>query len=287
MTALDAFLGGEISAPIALMRLLLDGETVEGVTQRLAEEAGRDARLAPLLALARDREGNLRLLERMVRAGALHAEHPDAAAAIAGSRAMFDCLVRISPEASVAAYSLGDPELLEAATVELVVWLRAQGLLARRPDILDLGCGIGRLAAALSAEARSVTGLDISPAMIAEARARCAGLPGLRFETCSGQDLAGVPDACFDLVLAVDVFPYLVLGGLDAAARMVAEAARVLRPGGTLLILNFSYRDAGQDRRDLPALAEKAGFRLHRNGTREFILWDGLAFWLQCDNARP
>lgn len=282
MSPLPAFLAGEISAPVALMRLLLEGGTVESVTARLVAAAAADVRLAPLLSLARDRMEGLRLLERMIRAGTLHATHGNAATAIAESRAMFERLVRISPEASVAAYSLGDPELLEAATAELMAWLRAQGVLARQPDIVDLGCGIGRLAAALAPDACSVTGLDIAPAMIAEARARCAGLSGLRFETCSGADLAGMPDASADLVLAVDVFPYLVLGGLGAAARMVAEAARVLRPSGDLVILNFSYRgDAEMDRHDMLAIATSNGFLLRRNGTREFALWDGLVFWLR------
>lgn len=278
MTPVEEYLAGRISAPVALMRLLLEGKPAATVTARLAAAAEAEPALAPLLALARAEQDGLLTIERMLRAGAMHAEQSDAATAIAESRAMFDRLVRISPEASVAAYSLGDPSLLASATAELVEWLRAQGLLAGRPDILDLGCGIGRLAAALAAEAGSVLGLDISPAMVAEARARH---PGLRFETCSGSDLAGLADAGYDLVLAVDVFPYLVQGGLGLAGRMVAEAGRVLRPGGSLVILNFSYRGAEADRHDLPSIAAAGGFAVLRNGTREFVLWDGSIFWLR------
>jgi SAM-dependent methyltransferase len=283
MTPPEEYLAGRISAPVALMRLLLEGRPAATVTARLAAAAAAEPALGPLLALAQAEQDGLLTIERMLRAGAIHAEQSDAATAIAESRAMFDRLVRISPEASVAAYSLGDPALLAAATGELVEWLRAQGLLAGRPDILDLGCGIGRLAAALAPEAGSVLGLDISPAMIAEARARH---PGLRLETCSGSDLAGLADACCDLILAVDVFPYLVQGGLGLAGRMVAEAARVLRPGGTLLILNFSYRGTAADRQDLPAIATACGFGVLRNGTREFVLWDGNIFWLR-HGAQP
>jgi len=285
VTALQEYLAGRISGPVALMRLLLAGEMPDTVMARLAEAARDDSRLAPLLALAREREAGLRLLARLVAAGAEHALQDDAEAAVAGSRAMFDRLARISPEASVAAYSLGDPGLLRQATEELVSWLRGQGLLARRPAVLDLGCGIGRLAAALAGDAGSVTGLDLSPAMIEEARARCADLPRCRFETCSGQDLGGIPDASQDLILAVDVFPYLVQGGLGLAGRMISEAGRVLRPGGDLLVLNFSYRGEAADRRDLPALAIAAGFTMLRDGTREFALWDGLAFWLRRGEA--
>jgi SAM-dependent methyltransferase len=275
---LEEYLAGRISAPIALMRLLLEGRPAATVTARLAAAAAEEPALGPLLALAQAEQDGLLTIERMLRAGAIHAEQSDAATAIAESRAMFDRLVGISPEASVAAYSLGDPALLAAATAELVVWLRAQGLLAGRPDIIDLGCGIGRLAGALAVEAGSVLGLDIAPAMVAEARTRH---PGLRFETCSGSDLAGIADASCDLVLAVDVFPYLVQGGLALASRMVAEAARVLRPGADLLILNFSYRGADADRHDLPTIATACGFGVLRNGTREFVLWDGSIFWLR------
>jgi SAM-dependent methyltransferase len=278
MTPVEEYLAGRISAPVALMRLLLEGKPAAAVTARLATAAEAEPALAPLLALAQAEGDGLLTVERMVRAGAIHAEQSDAATAIADSRAMFDRLVGISPEASVAAYSLGDPALLAAATAELTEWLRAQGLLAGRPDILDLGCGIGRLVAALAAEAGSVLGLDVSPAMIAEARARH---PGLRFETCSGGDLAGLGDASCDLVLAVDVFPYLVQGGLGLAGRMMAECARVLRPGGTLLILNFSYRGIAADRHDLPGIAAACGFTVLRDGVREFVLWDGAIFWLR------
>jgi len=284
---LEAYLSGAISAPVALMRLLLPGASVAAVSamlERWAAEAPDGAsgeRLRGLLNLARRHRDGLGLLERVVRAGAAHGGEADPAAAVAASRAMFDRLVAISPEASVAAYSLGDPGLLRAATDELVGWLRCQGLLAGRPAILDLGCGIGRLAAALAPHAAEVTGLDVSPGMIAAARQRCGGFGNLRFAVCSGHDLTGIADMSHDLVLAVDVFPYLVAGGAALAARHVAEAARVLRHGGSLVILNFSYRDDAADRRDAAAMAAQAGFSLCRHGTRELALWDGAAYWLR------
>lgn len=282
MTPLDAYLAGEVSAPIALMHLLLQGETPETAMARIEQAARVDPRLAPLLAVARERESGLRILRRMVEAGAAHGPRDDAEVALAECRAMFNRLARISPEASVAAYSLGDPALLDDATAELAAWLRAHGLLSRRPAVLDIGCGIGRIAKTLAAEAGSVTGLDLSEVMVEEARARCANLPHCRFETCSGRDLAAIMDASQDLVLAVDVFPYVVEGGLDLAAGMVAEARRVLQPGGDLLILNFSYRgDEEADRRDMLAIAARVGLELLRDGTREFSLWNGLVFWLR------
>lgn len=279
--ALDAYLSGTISAPVALMRLLFSGGSAEAVFAAL-EGAAADHRVHALLALARQHRDGLETLERMLGADAVHGAAADPDAAIEASRTMFDHLVRISPEASVAAYSLGDPALLRAATTELLDWLQRHGLLDGKPDILDFGCGIGRLAEVLLPHAATVTGLDVSPAMVEAARLRCGSCGNLRFVLGSGRDLAGIEDGSRDLVLAADVFPYLVQGGLGLAARHVAEAARVLRPGGSLLILNFSYRDDdAADRRDVAALAEASGFALLRNGTRELPLWDGATHWLR------
>lgn len=262
--ALDAHDAGAISAEIALMRLLLTGLSAAALPEVLA---GRPA----LLAVAQRHGAGLARVEGMVRAGAAHG----AGTGLDATRAMFDRLVAISPEASVAAYSLGDPATLAAATAELVAWLRAEGLLAGRPRVLDLGCGIGRVAAAIAPEAEAVLGLDISPGMIATARARHAGLPGLDFGTCSGRDLAGLADAGFDLVLAVDVFPYVVQAGAEAG--LLAEIGRVTRPGGSVVILNWSYEGA-----ETPALpVAAAGLAPEAMAARPFRLWDAEVFRLR------
>ena len=104
----------------------------------------------------------------------------------AAMRAMFDAAVARAPEASVAAFSLGDPADPARATAELVAWLDAEGLLGQAFDVLDLGCGIGRVAAATRLRVRSVLALDVLPAMIAEARRRHGNVPGLRFAITSG-----------------------------------------------------------------------------------------------------
>jgi ubiquinone/menaquinone biosynthesis C-methylase UbiE len=147
-------------------------------------------------------------------------------------------------------------------------------------DMLDLGCGIGRMAAAAAGTTRSVLGLDVSARMIQEARRRCAGLDTVRFLHTNGQDLAAVPDHAFDLVLAVDSFPYLVQARL--AERHVADAARVLRAGGVLVILNLSYRcDAQADQTDAQTWARRYLFVMDQCGTTPFRLWDGQAFVLR------
>ena len=81
-----------------------------------------------------------------------------------------------SPEASVALYSLGDPAILAAATEEIVAWLVAERLLPADADVLDLGCGIGRVGG-VAPRCRSVLGLDVSAGMVAEATRRLLACP--------------------------------------------------------------------------------------------------------------
>jgi SAM-dependent methyltransferase len=201
---------------------------------------------------------------------------------IAGWAKAFDAAATISPEASVALYSLGRRDLLAAATDEVVAVLRSFGLLLRGDAILEIGCGIGRFVRALAPEAAHVTGLDVSPVMLAEAGRRCRGIANVRLLQGNGRDFAPLADAAFDLVLSVDAFPYLVAAGSDVVEANMREAHRVLRVGGRLAIFNYSYRGAeAEDRRDIAMLARRIGFRVRRNGEECFRLWEGALFDLE------
>ena len=192
----------------------------------------------------------------------------------------FDRAVAASPEASVALYSLGDPQILAAATAEIVEWLETSDLLAQSAEILDLGCGIGRVATALAPRCRTVFGLDVSPGMIAEARRRCAEHTNLRFEVTAGQNLAFLDPASFDLILAIDSFPYLVQAGPDVLDPHFTDFVRILRPGGALVILNLSYEGDDFDQRSAEAWATTYGLDLAHTDRHPFRLWDGSAFVL-------
>ena len=269
-------LQGRIAPEIALARLLLAGEAAAGIAARIAAARVPGEAWSALARLAAARGTALDGLRAMIDAAAFEhagATTPESVAAL------FDRAVALSPEASVALYSLGDPAILAAATAELLAWLEGERLLTPGMDVLDFGCGIGRVAAAMAARARSVLGVDVSPAMIAAARARCAGQANVSFVAGSGHGLEMAADQSHDLVLAVDSFPYLMQAGVALAGRHVAEAARVLRPGGALVVLNLSYRgDAEADDALAAAWAVRHRLMLRACGVRPFSLWDGSAF---------
>ena len=295
--ALRGCAAGQLPANIAAMQLLMESrapgeaeQTVAGLLERIRDrgEGSGIRHLQKVLDLLRSNPGAWGTV-RTVLDDVRHDEAPgDANAAVRRWAAAFDRAACASPEGSVALYALGNPELLKAATEEVVVWLRDWGLIGRERDVLDLGCGIGRFGAALAGQVGGYVGIDISGEMIAAARRRCAGLSEVSFAQTSGRDLSLFRDGAFDLVLAVDAFPYLVQSGTELAETHVTEAARVLKPGGDLLILNFSYRgDPAADLADLRRLAGACGLAVVRDGPRPFSLWDGAVYHLTKRETSP
>jgi SAM-dependent methyltransferase len=286
--ALKACARGDLLPTIAAMQLLIEarhaGEAEAVLAQLVGDLGGETAEAGRLRAVLELLRGNPDAWT-IVKAVLGDVRHDGAARAPEEQVRLwadaFDQAARASPEGSVALYALGNPDLLKAATAELVQQLRDWGLLGRDRKGLDLGCGIGRVSEALAPEVDTIVGVDISREMIERARRRCADHPNARFVQSSGRDLSPFEDGCFDLVLAVDSFPYLVQTGMSLVERHVSEAFRVLKPAGDLVILNFSYRgDSEQDRSDLRRLASVFGFDILRPGTKPFRLWDGLAFHL-------
>jgi SAM-dependent methyltransferase len=287
--ALARYLAGEASGEITLMRFALqfgDVGLLGSLLATLAGAAPERKELADLLRLAETNMDHLGQVTALAKAGLVNipSDEGDAVAAIGQQ---FDRAVAVAPEAAVALYSLGSANILDRATSEIVSHLAEWGLL--RPDVtvLDIGCGIGRIERALSPQVAAITAIDVSSGMIGEARRRCRDLANVAFQQCDGRDLAEYRDCSFDLVLAVDSFPYLFIADPDIAARHLRDAARLLRPGGAVAILNFSYRgDEEADRRDIERLASSDGFTIRRAGTRDFTLWDGLTFLLTLPTHR-
>jgi cytosine/adenosine deaminase-related metal-dependent hydrolase/ubiquinone/menaquinone biosynthesis C-methylase UbiE len=117
-------------------------------------------------------------------------------------------------------------------------------------DVLDVGCGTGRWLALLEAHApRSLTGCDPSLAMLDRARRKLCSATVLHQ---SDSTPLPAPDASRDLVLASFVLSYI-----DDLAAFASDCARVLRPGGTLLLTDMHPRTA-----------------VERNWTRSFAAGD-------------
>jgi ubiquinone/menaquinone biosynthesis C-methylase UbiE len=96
-------------------------------------------------------------------------------------------------------------------------------------DFLDLGCGTGRWLRHLEAwSLRSITGVDASEAMLAEAAKNCRPSTRLIHSGCTEIPLA---DGSADTVLASFLLSYV-----EDLAEFSREAARVLRPGGMIIL---------------------------------------------------
>ncbi len=274
---------GEASAPVSVMRLLLVTQDARLAAEAVANSGASADVIDGLLVLLRAHAGGCATITQMLRTGLdTDAAAASAEASIAATRALFDHSVGCSEAASVALYSLGDEDLLAQGTREIVGVLAAWGVLDPRRDALEIGCGIGRLLLPLSPLLRSIVGIDISAGMVAAAQRRTAGLANVRVWQSNGHDLALAADRTLDLVLAVDSFPYIVRSGRASCLRMFAEAARVLRPGGDFVVLDYSYsHPREQAAAEVAELAARVGLAPVRLDEKPFRLWNATAYHLR------
>jgi ArsR family transcriptional regulator len=111
------------------------------------------------------------------------------------------------------------------------------GLLPSQWVVGDLGCGTGAALPILAPHVRQVIGIDASEEMLAAARNRVGGLTSVELRSGALESLpleAGALDAALLT---------LVLHHVASPAQVLAEAHRVLRPGGRLLIVDMAPHD--------------------------------------------
>jgi ubiquinone/menaquinone biosynthesis C-methylase UbiE len=110
----------------------------------------------------------------------------------------------------------------------------AECLSGRAPGVaLDAACGTGRFAAFLARHGHRVIGVDSSPDMLAHARRR---VPGGEFHIAE-LDRLPLPDDSVDVIVCA-----LALVHVPRLQPVLAEFARVLRPGGDLIISDMHYQ---------------------------------------------
>ena len=119
------------------------------------------------------------------------------------------------------------------------------GLLDDSWTVGDLGCGTGPLSEALAPFVRHVVAVDSSRAMLAAARKRLGGLPNVEIRQGELESLP-VKDGELDAALLFLVLHYTV-----DPARVLAEAARALKPGGRLLVVDMVPHDRDEYRQQM------------------------------------
>lgn len=111
------------------------------------------------------------------------------------------------------------------------------GLLDDGWTVGDLGCGTGQISAAVAPFVARVIAIDDSPEMLAAARGRLADAANVDVRRGALEELP-IEDAVLDAAVTILVLHYLTDPG-----RGVAEAARALKPGGRILIVDMVPHD--------------------------------------------
>src|SRR5687767_6674888 len=213
------------------LKVLADVDWVESRSLRTTNlyrmaVARGDAAARRLWLLARDQtEGWATIEQDQVRLSRLLAERqPAAQEFFAGAAGKWD---RLRAEMYGAAFT-------------------GEALLALLPPdwvVADLGCGTGPAAAAIAPYVRQVIGVDQSAAMLKAAKKRTAGLDNVELRAGSLEALPIADGACDGALLL------LALTYVPEPPLVLAEAARILRPGGRLVVVDLLRHDREDFRR--------------------------------------
>jgi ubiquinone/menaquinone biosynthesis C-methylase UbiE len=109
--------------------------------------------------------------------------------------------------------------------------------------VLDVACGPGIVTAMLAPRVHEVVAFDLTPEMLNQARQRCAraGLTNVTFREGSATEMP-FADASFDAVVT-----RLSLHHFEQPALPLAEMARVLKPGGALVVADVSSSEVAEE----------------------------------------
>lgn len=202
-----------------------------GLLERIPEGANAYFQLPRDSALVRD------ILARLPENDPLLAQDRRQAARIAAERA----------RAASDAFLRDGADWDEMRALDLPAAAMEQAMLAALPAhvgrVLDIGTGTGRLLELLAERADSALGVDASREMLALARARLAERGLAARATVRQADMYRLPfaDGAFDVVAMQMVLHYA-----EDPAAAIREAARVLAPGGQLLLVDLAEHDRAE-----------------------------------------
>jgi len=157
---------------------------------------------------------------------------------------------------------------------------QAELVLSLAPDgpftLMDVGCGSGRAAAALSGVERvTYWGVDIMPELLEHAK-KVANRPDWRFEPV--YDIAlPAEDNWADMTLVMSVFTHLKNGEIK---KYLGEMARVVKPGGVLICSYLDRANAAHRAVTRPAPLQRLGRMLGRDVMVSFTTRQDLSAWL-------
>lgn len=252
---LDALKAAGEDTRLRLIAVLAEAElTVSDLTEILGQSQPRISRHLKLLAEAglveRHREASWifyrrahegpggqvvsRLLELLDRTDPVLARDRERLDAVRNARA-------VAAQAYFSSHAREWDEIRKLHVPEEAVEAAMREILADRPirTLLDLGTGTGRMLEVFAPDIERGLGLDLSPDMLAVARTHLDHA-GIRNCQLRQSDIYAIPAPrdSFDAVII-----HQVLHFLEDASRAIAEAARVLRPGGRLLVVDFAPHD--------------------------------------------
>jgi len=127
-------------------------------------------------------------------------------------------------EPDLEAFWASGPEALAAILGEL------GAAIGPADEIVEIGCGVGRITRALAAAGASVRAVDVSPRMLELARAENPGLDSVEWVLGDGKTLGPVASASADVCFSHVVFQHIP--DPEVTLGYVREIGRVLRPGG-------------------------------------------------------
>lgn len=148
-------------------------------------------------------------------------------------RQYWNRLARVDHQLAITGKSGATKEEFLTTGRDILKWLREYDLCDDRSVVLDIGCGAGRVAYHVAPVVKFLYGIDVSDEMVERARRNLAHLSNVEIRLTSGESLDGFADQSIDLVYSI-----LVLQHMERTNcyRLFSEIARVLRPGGKVLV---------------------------------------------------